>query len=96
MGDTDTWFLLVQHKRAGRTDVTAFDDLTYAAAAYSEAERRYKDQMRNGSAEVDVLLVGASSLEVVKDRYPSYFSNLKSRSRKVKKLLADLPAVFAH
>jgi hypothetical protein len=93
--DTDTWFLLVQHKRAGRTDVTTFDDPLVAAAAYGEAERRYEDKIRRGG-EVDVLLVGASSLDVVKERYPSYFANLKSRARKVQKLLADLPPVLAH
>jgi hypothetical protein len=95
MGDTDTWFLLVQHERAGRTDVTEFEDLTTAAAAYSETERRYKDRFRGGRSGVDVLLVGASSIEVVKQRYPSYFSNLRSRSEKVRKLLASLPAVPA-
>jgi hypothetical protein len=44
---------------------------------------------------VDVLLVGASSLEVVKAQYPSYFLNLTSRSKKIKKLSADLRAVPA-
>lgn len=93
MTDTDTWFLLVQLKRAGRTDVTAFDDPAVAADAYSEAERRYEDKIHGTAGDVNVLLVGASSLDVVKSYYPSYFMNLKSRSKKIKKLLADLRAI---
>lgn len=93
MDDTDTWFLLVQYKRAGRTDVTTFDDPAVAAAAYGEAERRYESKIHGG--DVDVLLVGASSLEDVKRGYPSYFINLKSRAKKIKKLLGDLPTIPA-
>lgn len=97
MGEAaDTWFLLVQHRRANRTDVTAFDDLTQATAAYDEAERRYKDKIHGSRGDVDVLLVGASSLEVVRDRYPSYFTNVRSRSAKLEKLMAGLPVVLAH
>ncbi|HJP74690.1 MAG TPA: hypothetical protein VJ914_10505 [Pseudonocardiaceae bacterium] len=55
------------------------DDGEVAAAAYGEAERRYESKM-HGNGEVDVLLVGASNLEVVKAQYPSY-------------LLADLRTV---
>ncbi len=84
MNDTDTWFLLVQHKLSGPTEVTTFDDADAATAAYSEAEQRYEN------SDVDVLLVGASSLDIVKAQYPSYFLNLKSGAKKVRKLLADL------
>lgn len=96
MSDTDTWFLLVQHKRAGRTDVTSFEDATQAAAAYSEAERTYEDKLHNPAGDVDVLLVGASSIEVVKERYASYFTSARSRADKLHKLLAGLPSVPAH
>ena len=89
MDDIDTWFLLVQYKRAGPTDVTTFDDPAVAAAAYGEAERRYATKIHGG--EVDVLLVGASSLDAVKAGYPSYFINRKSAEQKVLKWLADLP-----
>lgn len=59
MSDTDTWFLLVQHKRAERTDVTAFDDQAEAAVAYGEAERRYEEKIHNGrSTKVRKLLAG--------------------------------------
>lgn len=96
MTETDTWFLLVQYRRRGRTDVKRFTDLDAAAVAYSEAEQRYKDKLQGIDPEMDVLLVGASSIEVVKERYPSYFTKAKSRSDKVNHLLAVLPAVPAH
>jgi hypothetical protein len=95
MSDTDTWFLLVQQKRAGRTDVSAFDDQDAAVVAYGEAERRYADEIHGSVGDVDVLLVGASTIEVVKARYPSYFTNLTSKAEKVKKPLADRRAVPA-
>lgn len=95
MRDTDTWFLLVQHKGVGRTDVTPFDDADVAAAAYGDAERRYADQIHGSAGDVNVLLVGASSLEVVKARYPSYFISLTSKAEKISKLLADLRALPA-
>jgi hypothetical protein len=96
MGEADTWFLLVQHKRAGRTDVRQFDDPAEAAAAYGEAERRFKDEITGADRAVDVLLVGASNLDVVKQRYPSYFANVKSPRAKVRRLLAALPPIPAH
>ncbi len=82
--DTDTWFLLVHYRRAGRTVVTTFDDPAVAAAAYGEAERRQESTIQGG--DVAVLLVGASSLDDVKRGYPSYFTNLRSRARKIKRL----------
>ena len=97
MGEAaDTWFLLVQHKRANRTDVTTFDDLAQATTAYDEAERRYRDKIHGSQGDVDVLLVGASSLEIVRKRYPSYFMNVRSRSAKLEKLMAGLPVALAH
>lgn len=97
MGEVaDTWFLLVQHRRANRTDVTTFDDLSQATAAYDEAERRYKDEIHGSHGDVDVLLVGASSEEVVRTRYPSYFTNVRTRSAKLQKLMSGLPVALAH
>lgn len=96
MSDTDTWFLLVQYKRAGRTDVMQFSDPEQAAVAYGDYERRYMDQIHGAGREVDVLLVGASNLDAVKHRYPSYFANAKSRAGKVRQLLATLPPVPAN
>lgn len=95
MADSDTWFLLVQFRRRGKTEVTEYADPQTAAAAYSEAERRYKDKLKGDNPSMDVLLVGASSIDVVKDRYPSYFTTAKSKADKIKDLLAGLPAVPA-
>jgi hypothetical protein len=66
-----------------------------AAAAYGEAERRYADQIHGSVGDVDVLLVGASSIEVVKARYPSYFINLTSKAEKISRLRANLRALPA-
>jgi hypothetical protein len=94
--ETDTWFLLVQYRRRGKTAVTEFTELSEAADAYGEAERKHKNKMKGSDPEIDVLLVGASSLEVVKERYPSYFATGKSRSDRMHNLLAALPSVPAH
>ena len=88
MLDRDTWFLLVQHVFEGTTDVTTFDDPAVAAVEYGEAERLYADQIHNG--DMDVLLVGASSLDVVKQMYPSYFMDPESTSTIIRDLLAGL------
>lgn len=96
MVDRDTWFLLVQYRRRGRTSVRTFDDINDAVVAYDEAEQRFKSELEGHDPEMDVLLVGASSLEVVKKRYPSYFTTEKSKSAKVHQLLNSLPTVPAH
>jgi hypothetical protein len=88
MDDRDTWFLLVQHVFEGTTDVTTFDDPAVAAAEYGEAEQLYAEHIHRG--DMDVLLVGASSLDVVRQRYPSYFMNPESTSTIIRDLLADL------
>lgn len=95
MTNTDTWFLLVQHRHRGRTDVTQYLDPSEAANAYSEAERRYARKMHGADPAIDVLLVGAASLEVVKERYPSYFTRETTKSAKVHKLLAEMMATPA-
>ncbi|PXY34987.1 hypothetical protein BAY59_05805 [Prauserella coralliicola] len=92
----DTWFLLVQYRREGRTEVTEFEDLTRAASAYSETERQYKDELTGSDPVMDVLLVGAESLDVVQERYPSYFIKAKSRSARLSRLLRALPPVPVH
>lgn len=88
MRDRNTWFLLVQHVFEGQTDVTTFDDSAVAAAEYGAAERRYADEIHRG--DMDVLLVGASSLDVVKQRYPSYFMNPEATSTIIRDVLAEL------
>ncbi|WP_007025192.1 hypothetical protein [Saccharomonospora iraqiensis] len=96
MAGADTWFLLVQYRHQGKTDVTEFRDITHAANAYSEAEQRYKDRLKGADPEMDVLLVGAESLAVVKERYPSYFLRAKTRSDKLLSLIGALPSVPAY
>jgi hypothetical protein len=94
--ERDSWFLLVQYRRKGKTTVTRFADSLQAVVAYNEAERKHKDRMHGPDPEIDVLLVGASSEAVVRARYPSYFTTGKSKVERVTKLLASLPPLPAH
>ncbi|MQA62681.1 MAG: hypothetical protein GEU86_14580 [Actinophytocola sp.] len=96
MAEADYWYLLVQFRREGRTQVKRFTNLQNAAAAYSDMERAYAAELQGVDPEMDVLLVGASNLDVIKDRYPSYFTKGKSKADKVSRLLAALPAALAH
>ncbi|RCW47021.1 hypothetical protein DFQ14_101364 [Halopolyspora algeriensis] len=91
MTRNDTWFLLVQYRHKGTTQVYEYDDPGLAADAYSETEKKFRRDLGGSDPEVDVLLVGAESLNVVKERYPSYFIKAKSRSDKLNRLLAALP-----
>jgi hypothetical protein len=91
MTERDTWFLLVQHKDLGRTDVRTFTDDAEATSAYNETERRYTDGLGRLAPDVDVLLVGAASLDVVKRRYPSYFMSATTMADKIKFLMEKLP-----
>ncbi|SDK64376.1 hypothetical protein SAMN04487820_110152 [Actinopolyspora mzabensis] len=91
----DTWFLLVQHRHIGRTDVYEYEDPERAAEDYSKTEQRFLSRLGGADPAVDVLLVGAESLDVVKERYPSYFLKDTSRSAKLRQLLAALPVAPA-
>lgn len=95
MSDNDKWFLLIYYKQEGRTEVTRFLYLENAARAFSDTERRFTGKSQRFNPDVDVLLVGASDIDVVKKRYPSYFMKAKSKREKVDRLLSDLPAVPA-
>ncbi|MFO7192130.1 MULTISPECIES: hypothetical protein [Thermocrispum] len=89
------WYLLVNHKNEGRTDIREFTDQTMAVAALNEAEERFTDRRHHGPSNVDVLLVGAPSIDAVKKHYPSYFINGRSRAEKVRQLLNALPVISA-
>lgn len=93
MSNTDKWFLLVQYRRAGHTSVFVYEDHAAATNAYSEAEREHRAKMTGPDPEMDVLLVGASDIKVVQDRYPSYFEKERSRSAKLHRLLDTLPSI---
>lgn len=92
----DTWFLLVQHRDYGKTDVSEFDDYERAVRAYNRAEREYKSQPLERFPQVDVLLVGADNVESVKKRYPSYFDHGTSLQDRVAELLHEMPPVPAN
>ncbi|SFS30495.1 hypothetical protein [Saccharopolyspora flava] len=91
MTTSDTWFLLVRYPDAGKTEVRRFDDSKVAAQAYSDAEA----EQQHSTGRADVLLVGAPSLDVVKERYPSYFIDATSAQSKLAYLLSIMPPLPA-
>lgn len=47
-----------------------YDDADEAAAAYSEAEAKYRDR-----SDLEVVLVGADSLDTIKQTHAHYFAS---------------------
>lgn len=65
------YFLLVYHLDTQEVAVESFgDDDQAAAAAYSEREHEYRDNNA-----VEVVMVGADSLETVRKTHSHYFAN---------------------
>lgn len=63
-----TYFLLV-HRRGCPLGVEAFDDERSAAEAYSAREHALRDER-----DVEVVLVGADSIETVRTTHSHYFA----------------------
>lgn len=62
-------FLVVYDAMRGPATVEEFGkDYEAALAAYTEREHEYRDR-----AEVDIVLLGAESLEIIKKTHSSYF-----------------------
>lgn len=77
MDDTGAWepsfyFLVSYDKVLGTTDVQTFGDQEQAFASYLLAERQ--DDVRGKHATLEVVLIGADSLEHVRQAYPHYFA----------------------
>ncbi len=78
--DATNYFLLVLDKASGELQVEEFGDLgELAMAEYSRSERAYADR-----PEIEVVLVGADSLETIKTTHSHYFH------RSTESLLAGL------
>lgn len=63
-------YLLTYDSRTGQLGVQQFDDPSEATAAYGEAERAHLDDR-----ELEIVLIGADSLETIKQTHGHYFSN---------------------
>lgn len=65
-------FILVYHLDRGEADVLSFGtDYDAALDAYSEREREARE--KGEEDEVDIVLVGADSIETVQKTHSSYF-----------------------
>jgi hypothetical protein len=69
--DTNQYFLLIYDQSRRKVDVEEFAaDAQRAALEYAEREQQYRDR-----PEIEVVLVGADSLDTVKKTHSHYFSD---------------------
>ncbi len=61
-------FLVVYDVKVGQAEVDEFDDYDVAVAAYEDLEARMR-----GRKDLDIVLLGADSLDTVKKTHSSYF-----------------------
>ncbi len=61
-------FLVIYDVRAGKATVQEFDDYVEALSAYTSIEKE-----NLGSADFDIVLLGADSLQTIKRTHSSYF-----------------------
>jgi hypothetical protein len=61
-------FLVVYDVKVGEAEVEEFDDYEAALAAYDALEKKAR-----GRRDLDIVLLGADSLETVKSTHSSYF-----------------------
>lgn len=74
-GYIQQFLLIYDRKRDELLSHESFgDDVTAAATAYRAAEIEYQDR-----PEIDIVLVGADSLETVKVTHSTYFSGAAAR-----------------
>lgn len=81
------YFLVSYDKVRGVTHVETFDDQEQAFASYLLAERQ--DDVRGRHATVEVVLIGADSLEHVQETYPHYFAE-GSREERLERVVDEL------
>lgn len=62
-------FLLIHNTRSGRLDILEFDDAADAVAAYGDVELEHLDDRH-----LEIVLVGADSLDAVRQTHGHYFS----------------------
>ncbi len=75
-------FLVIYDVRAGNAKVREFEDYDAAVAAYEKIE---KEQL--GRDDLDIVLLGADSLDTIKRTHSSYFTTTE---RGFEQLLGDL------
>lgn len=86
------WFLLF-HDRHGRTSTyRQYTDSDEAIAAYNAAERENAAKLSGQNPQMDIVLVGADTLEEVRTGYPRYFADKDDRNSQ----LLDEITALAH
>lgn len=75
-------FLVIYDVRAAKATVTEFDDYATALSAYESIEKE-----NLGRDDLDIVLLGADSLETVEKTHSSYFSTTEGG---FEQLLGDL------
>jgi hypothetical protein len=88
------WFLLRWDRHAGHTEVAVYDDQEKAFHDYLEAERSFSDLTRGADPMLEIVLIGAESLEDVRTAYPHYFEG-GSREERAEGVLTAASAWFA-
>ena len=69
-------FLLIYNIEMGRlVEICEFSDAAAAVARYAELERRYA-----GQGNFEIVLVGADSIETIKQTHAHYFERVASSS----------------
>ncbi len=87
MTEQTTYYLLVHRVAPHALDVESFRDEAAAAAAYSVREHEHRDD-----ADVEVVLVGADSLETVRQTHSHYFAETGDVMADVERELAAAAA----
>jgi hypothetical protein len=75
-------FLVIYDVRAGKATVTEFEDYDDAVAAYEKIEKS-----NLGRDDLDIVLLGADSLDTIKRTHSSYFTTTEGG---FEQLLGDL------
>lgn len=79
MDEVQKWFLVAFDREVGDTKVSIFDDQSSAFDAYIEAERDPRTKGRRPM--VDVVLIGADSLQTVESTYAHFFQKGSRQER---------------
>lgn len=84
MTDNFRHFLLVfDHRAASLINSQEFEDVDEALIAYAEAEER------NDAVHMEVVLIGADSLDTVKQTHGNYFDGTAALAKALSSLLDD-------
>lgn len=85
------WFLIFFDRWQGHTEVREFDDQQEAFLVYIEEERR--PETKGSDPQLELVLIGAASLEDVQRAYPHYWAT-GSREKRMQDIVDGLAAAL--